>query len=175
MKRLALSALITIGVLGLGACGSPATAVGSTPPPQATAEPTDAAAAPTEPAAAPEIPTVAPAAGNPTRVEITLADNTIASTMSSFTAGVPYTFVISNTGRREHNFNITPPVDVVGSLDAALANALLAVDGSQLPPGGSATVEFTFPADAVGADLEFNCLIRRHYDDGMRLQITVTG
>jgi uncharacterized cupredoxin-like copper-binding protein len=36
------------------------------------------------------------------------------------------------------------------------------------------TVNYTFPDSAVGAQLEFSCLIKRHYDDGMRLAITVT-
>jgi uncharacterized cupredoxin-like copper-binding protein len=108
-------------------------------------------------------------------VEITLADNTIASSLTSFQAGASYTFVISNHGRHEHNFNISPPVSVAGSINAALGGALLSVDETQIPPGGSTSVTFTFPETAVGAALEFNCLIRRHYDDGMRLDITVTS
>ena len=157
MKRLVLLSLLTIGVTVLSACASPA------PTPESTTQP-----GPTSQAAA-------PAAEAATQVQITLADNTIASTLTTFKAGVPYTFVIGNTGRHEHNFNISPPVAVAGSLDGAMKAALLSIDDSQIPPGGSTTVEFTFPASAVGAVLEFNCLIRRHYDDGMRLEITVTG
>jgi uncharacterized cupredoxin-like copper-binding protein len=108
-------------------------------------------------------------------VEITLADNTLASNLTTFKAGTAYTFVISNNGRHEHNFNISPPVSVAGSINAALGGALLSVDETQIPPGGSTSVTFTFPDTAVGAALELNCLIRRHYDDGMRLDITVTG
>jgi len=59
-------------------------------------------------------------------------------------------------------------------LDEANRTALLAVDQAQLNPGATATADYTFPDSAAGAQLEFSCLIRRHYDDGMLLPITVT-
>jgi uncharacterized cupredoxin-like copper-binding protein len=88
--------------------------------------------------------------------------------------GVPYTFVITNSGRHAHNFNINPPVAVAGSLDQALGSALLTVPQEQLGVGKTATVAFTFPDSAAGQLLEFSCLIRRHYEDGMHVDITVT-
>jgi len=115
------------------------------------------------------------AAGASTEVEVTLADNTITSSLSAFKVGVPYTFVIKNTGRHEHNFNINEPIAVAGSLDASLSSALLTVHQKDLPIGGSKTVLYTFTDAAIGKTLEFACLIRRHYDDGMRLAITVTN
>ena len=87
---------------------------------------------------------------------------------------MPYTFVITNTGRHAHNFNINPPVSITGSLEAAFDSALLVVPQEQLGVGDSTTVEFTFPESAAGQLLEFSCLIRRHYEDGMKLDITVT-
>jgi len=156
-KPLLVSILLAAAIL-LAACANP------TPP--ATQPAGATAAAPSVSAAA--------ASGSSTQVEVTLADNTIESSLTTFQVGVPYTFVIKNTGRHAHNFNINPPVDVAGSLDAALQGALLSVGQDQLPVGGSATVDFTFPASAVGTTLEFSCLIRRHYEDGMRLTITVT-
>jgi uncharacterized cupredoxin-like copper-binding protein len=117
--------------------------------------------------------TEAPAAsGN--QVTVTLADNTIDASTTTFQVGVPYTFVITNSGRHAHNFNINPPVSVAGSLDAALNSALLAVPQELLGVGKTATVEFTFPDSAAGQLLEFSCLIRRHYEDGMKVDITVT-
>jgi uncharacterized cupredoxin-like copper-binding protein len=172
MNRLHIVSAIALAALAMSACGSPAPAAAPTLPPEPTALPTETAVQPTAAAASP---TQEPAAAAPTTVEITLADNTIASSLTTFQAGVPYKFIVSNHGRREHNFNITPPVSVAGSIDAALNAALLSLDETQLPPGGSASIEFTFPDTAAGAALEFNCLIRRHYDDGMRVDITVTG
>jgi uncharacterized cupredoxin-like copper-binding protein len=119
--------------------------------------------------------TEAPAAsGSGNQVTVTLADNTINASTTTFKVGVPYTFVITNTGRHAHNFNINPPVSVAGSLEEALNKALLAVPQEQLGVGQSATVNFTFPDSAAGQLLEFSCLIRKHYEDGMHVDITVT-
>jgi uncharacterized cupredoxin-like copper-binding protein len=112
------------------------------------------------------------ASGN--QVTITLADNTIDASQTTFQVGVPYTFVITNSGRHAHNFNINPPVSVAGSLEEALNKALLTVPQEQLGVGATATAEFTFPDTAAGQLLEFSCLIRKHYEDGMHVEITVT-
>jgi uncharacterized cupredoxin-like copper-binding protein len=127
----------------------------------------------TQAPAQPEATEPDPAIGG-TQVEIALADNTIDASMTSFQVGVPYTFVITNAGQHAHNFNINPPVSVTGSLEGSFNSALLAVPQEQLGPGQTATVEFTFPEEAAGQLLEFSCLIRRHYDDGMKMDIVVT-
>ena len=175
MKRITLFAMLAIIVTLLSACGSPAPAAEPTAVP---AQPTEMAmptvAEPTQPALTEPAPTTAPET-SAIRVEIKLADNTINSTVTSFKTGVPYTFVISNRGRHEHNFNVAPPVALAGGYAEALAQALLAVDETQIPPGSSLTVDFTFPDSAAGATLEFSCLIRRHYEDGMRQDITVSN
>lgn len=151
VKRLLLLSSISAALLFLTACGTSASAQSSAPQ----------AAAPT-------------AADGSTEVDVTLADNTIQSSLTTFKAGVLYRFVIINNGNHLHNFNINPPADSAGGLDAALSKALLSVTQDKLPIGGGTTVEYTFPASSVGQKLEFSCLIRRHYEDGMRLPITVT-
>jgi len=173
MKRITLLILIAVPMLLVTACGSAtpvATDVPATEVPPTQPAPTEAV--PTQPSAG-ETATAVPAGGS-TQIDITLADNTIDSPVTTFQVGVPYTFVITNAGRHGHNFNISTPVSEVGSLEAALQTALLAVPQSELGPGASVTVEYTFPADAAGKNLEFSCLIRMHYQDGMLLPITVT-
>lgn len=169
MKRITLLFIVVLIMLFAAACGSP-TAASTEAPVQS--EPTQAPAA-TEPPAQSGA-TEAPAAGSATQVDVTLADNTIDTSMTTFQVGVPYTFVITNAGQHAHNFNINPPVSVAGSLEGAFNAALLVVPQEQLGPGQTATVEFTFPDSAAGQLLEFSCLIRRHYDDGMKLDITVS-
>jgi uncharacterized cupredoxin-like copper-binding protein len=163
MKRVTSLFIVTSVMFLVAACASPT--------PAATQEP--AQPAPTEAPTQSGATESAPVTGG-TQVDITLADNTIETNMTSFQVGVPYTFVITNTGRHAHNFNINPPVSVAGSLQQALDSALLAVPQEQLGVGQSTTVEFTFPDTAAGQLLEFSCLIRRHYDDGMKVDITVT-
>ncbi len=116
---------------------------------------------------------VIPQTGNGTKVAIELADNTITPSTTTFKVGMPYTFVITNIGKHTHNFNINPPVSAAGSENAALNQALLAVPQDQLGPGQTVTMQFTFPASAAGKQLEFSCLIKRHYEDGMHVNINV--
>jgi uncharacterized cupredoxin-like copper-binding protein len=172
MKRITPLFIFILIAFLVAACGS-STPVATQAPvqPAATEVPSEPAA--TEaPAQSDATETVTVTGG--TQVDITLADNTIETSMTTFQVGVPYTFVVTNTGTRAHNFNINPPVSVAGSLEGALNSALLVVPQEQLGPGASATVEFTFPDTAAGQLLELSCLIRRHYDDGMKVDITVT-
>ena len=159
MKRITFFFIVLVSSLFIAACNASASA------PQGSTQPalTSASAA------------QAPASsGAGTQVTVTLADNTIASSLTTFQAGVPYIFIIKNTGNHAHNFNISTPVSTTGSEDASLESALLAVTQDKLPVGGGTTVSYTFPASSIGAQLEFSCLIKRHYEDGMRLAITVT-
>ena len=175
MKRIAFTLLIATAFL-LAACGSSAPTATQPPvvePPAATEPPVlepTATQPPVQPAATNTSP--APVSGN--EVIITLADNTITTSQTTFQAGVTYTLVITNNGHRLHNFNINPPISMAGSLDAALAQALLIVTKENIEPGETYRVDFTFPASAVGQQLELSCLIQRHYDDGMIVPITVT-
>ena len=171
MKRIAFALLIITALL-LTACGS-STPAATQPPvvePSAATEPPVAA---TQPPVQPAATDTSPAAVSGNEVVITLADNTITTSQTTFQAGVTYTFVITNNGHRLHNFNINPPISAAGSLDAALAQALLTVTKENIEPGETFRVDFTFPASAVGQQLEFSCLIQRHYDDGMIVAITV--
>jgi len=171
MKRIALiSSLAGIMMLATACGGSAPAATEAAPQPAATEIPAQPAA--TEAPAQIATTDVAPTAS--IQVDITLTDNKIESSITEFKVGVPYTFVITNAGRHAHNFNISTPVSKAGSLENALSTALLAVKQDQLGTGASATVEFTFPDSAAGTSLEFACLIRRHYEDGMLLPITVT-
>jgi uncharacterized cupredoxin-like copper-binding protein len=115
------------------------------------------------------------ASSGATEVDVTLGDYTIESSLATFKVGVPYRFVIINNGNHQHNFNIAAPVEKTGSVNASLNSALLTVPEDKLPIGGGTTVLYTFPASAAGQQLEFSCLIRLHYEKGMRLAITVTN
>ena len=162
MKKISPLFIVLLMMLFVSACSS-STSTATQPPTQPAATEAPSQSGATEASAT---------SGN--QVTITLADNTIDASQTTFQVGVPYIFVITNSGRHAHNFNINPPVSVAGSLEEALNKALLAVPQEQLGVGATATAEFTFPDTAAGQLLEFSCLIRKHYEDGMHVDITVT-
>ena len=106
MKRIVLMCLVALVLPLVSACGSAAPAA-----------PTVAAATQSSTAAG----------GEPTQVEVTLADNTISSSLTTFKVGVPIPSSSRITGSHQHNFNINQPVSVTGSQDASLKSALLTV------------------------------------------------
>jgi uncharacterized cupredoxin-like copper-binding protein len=173
MKRHASLFIVVLVMFLIAACGNPATTQPAQPVTATQPEAVEVLPA-TEPPAQSGATEEVPVSGSGTQVDVTLEDNTIETSVTSFQVGVPYTFVITNAGEHAHNFNINPPVSVAGSLQQALDSALLVVPQEQLAPGQTATVEFTFPDTAAGQLLEFSCLIRRHYDDGMKMDITVS-
>jgi uncharacterized cupredoxin-like copper-binding protein len=169
MKKITLLVVVVFAMIIAAACGASAPAVTEVPVSQPVATEPAIQPAAIQPAA------TEPVAGtNSTEVEVTLGDNTIDSSLTTFQVGVPYTFIITNKGNHAHNFNIAQPISVAGSLDSALQNALLAVPKDQLGGGAQVTVQYTFPDSTAAAQLEFSCLIQRHYNDGMKLAITVT-
>ena len=170
MKRISPLFSIILTIFLAAACSSATSTATQAPAQPAVTEGSSQSPATQAPAATDGV----PASGSGSQVDVTLADNTIDVSTTTFQVGVPYTFVITNKGKHAHNFNINPPVSVSGSLEGALNNAFLSVPQDQLGPGQSATVEFTFPDAAAGQLLEFSCLIRRHYEDGMKADITVT-
>jgi uncharacterized cupredoxin-like copper-binding protein len=186
MKRLIIFGIFL--ALALTACGAPAASEPAVSAPeqapiqeqtaheQPTAEANDPAPAPVEEAA----PTTEPesaqpaASGEAIEVIITLGDNWVMSSQTTFKVGVPYKFVVINGGNRVHNFNINKPAEMTtNGIRAALDNAILKIPNEQLQPGMTATVEFTFTEAAPAGTLEFSCLIERHYRSGQILPIIV--
>src|SRR3990170_4072369 len=122
MKNFITLLAFAFAILVVSACGNPSTPVAQSAPTSVPTQPpaVDYGAPADQPTA-----TQAAPAGGSARVEITMADNTIRASQTTFQVGVPYTFVVINSGDRAHNFNINPPISVAGSLNAALDQALL--------------------------------------------------
>jgi uncharacterized cupredoxin-like copper-binding protein len=114
--------------------------------------------------------------GSATDVKVTLTDFGVVSSSTQFSAGIPYTFTITNEGEVPHEFMFIPPV-MTGMADmhgeATHSTALIEVDESQLPPGATYILSYTFPSSAAGTELEIACHTPGHYEAGMRLPITV--
>jgi len=99
------------------------------------------------------------------QVQITETEFRIASSVTSFTPGTPYHFVITNKGHKEHSFFIMP------KSEPDMDNMALAVVPN-IAPGHTATLDYTFPASAAGSHPEFACHKKGHYQHGMHLVVT---
>jgi len=112
------------------------------------------------------------ASGNATTVTVTLTDFKIDSSLTSFSVGVPYHFVVTNKGAITHEFEIMPPGQAENTPDQLPKTALAGIKGNDLTPGTTKTLDYTFTQAPAGG-LEFACHMAGHYEAGMHLPITV--
>jgi len=110
-----------------------------------------------------------------TEVKITLKEFAIESSATDFQVGVPYHFVVTNEGLVEHEIMIMPPLMEGMAMDMEQLDktALAMIEASKLPAGATASFDYTFTEPASAGTLEFACHTPNHYEQGMKLQITV--
>ena len=113
------------------------------------------------------------ASGGATQVQVTLTDFKIDSSLTTFSTGVPYHFVVTNKGAVAHEFVIMPPEQAAQSSEAQLpSTALAGIAGKDLAAGATKTLDYTFTQAPAGG-LEFACHLPGHYEAGMHTPITV--
>lgn len=118
------------------------------------------------------------AQGNTNEVKITLTDFGIESSRTSFEAGVPYHFVVTNKGAIEHEIMLMAPLtedqmSMNMDMEEMDKMALAHVEADELQTGDTAEFDYTFTEPAPAGTLEFSCHIAGHYEAGMKLPITV--
>ena len=106
-------------------------------------------------------------AGAPGEVHVILSEFAIASSLTTFTPGVPYHLAITNRGQVNHELRISPPGVQGGPGEIA------AVDEMTLQPGTTHAIDVIFPESARSTALEFACHLPAHYEFGMHLAVTV--
>ncbi len=106
-------------------------------------------------------------------VQVTLSDNKIDSSLTTFTAGMPYHFVVTNTGHVAHQFAMNPMgMDMEHmSVDEMHHAALYMYDS--VAPGETRMFDYTFASSTAGQSLEFVCGTQGHYAAGMQLPFMV--
>jgi len=104
----------------------------------------------------------------------TASGQTVESDLTTFKVGVPYHFIVENTGDRTHELMIIQPIEP-GTMDMEEmdAMALHVIEEDDLTPGSTAEFDYTFGADEVGKPLELACYLEGHYEAGMHAGITV--
>jgi uncharacterized cupredoxin-like copper-binding protein len=112
--------------------------------------------------------------GSPVQVQVTLHDFSIDSSLTTFSVGVPYHFVVTNKGAVDHEFAIMPPEQgAQGSETQLPSTALAGILGKDLTPGATKTLDYTFTKAAPAGSLEFACHLPGHYEAGMHTPIVV--
>lgn len=112
--------------------------------------------------------------GSRTPVQVTETDFKIASSVTTFTPGTSYHFVVKNLGNIAHEFMMMPKAEgsmsgmPMGNMDSM---ALAKVDN--IVPGQSKTLDYTFPSSATGSHPQFACYYPGHYEAGMKLDVIV--
>jgi uncharacterized cupredoxin-like copper-binding protein len=93
--------------------------------------------------------------------------------LTTFEVGVPYRFIVENTGTRTHELMIIEPIEP-GTMDMEEMDemALAVVEADDLGPGSTYEFDYTFSADSAGQPLEFACYLEGHYEAGMHQTIT---
>ncbi len=106
-------------------------------------------------------------------VQVTLSDNKVDSSLTTFTAGMPYHFVVTNTGQVAHQFVMLPMGMGMEhmSVDEMHHAALYMYDS--VAPGETRTFDYTFAMSTAGQSLEFACGTQGHYAVGMQLPFMV--
>jgi uncharacterized cupredoxin-like copper-binding protein len=111
----------------------------------------------------------------PTDVTVTLRDFKVTSSVTTYKVGVPYRFVVTNSGSVNHEFMVVTPPKPGESSDDLDKEALGRIDDASFPPGTTQTVTVTFTQPVPSGTLEFACHVPGHYEQGMHLPITVTA
>lgn len=107
-------------------------------------------------------------------VQITETDFKINSSVTSFTPGKTYHFVVTNAGKTAHELMIMPKSE--GSMDGMSMgdmDGMALASISNINPGETRTLDYTFPSSAAGSHPELVCYLPGHYEAGMKQTVTV--
>jgi len=111
-------------------------------------------------------------------VQVTVKEFGIESSVTEFQTGIPYHFIVTNSGTVDHEIMIMPPLaeDQTGmGMDMGTMDqmALAMIPAEDLTPGTTKSFDLTFTEAAAAGTLEFACHTPGHYEAKMKLPITV--
>lgn len=106
-------------------------------------------------------------------VQVTLSDNNVSSSLTTFTAGMPYHFVVTNSGQVAHQFVMIPMGMGMEhmSVDEMHHAALYIYDS--VTPGETRMFDYTFASSTAGQSFQFACGTQGHYAAGMQFPFMV--
>lgn len=153
MKRLlVLTLVLTLSLLVLSGCVRDTTA----------AQKTTAVASPT--------------ASGTHQVQIDETDFKIASSITTFTSGTAYHFIVTNHGQIAHEFMILPKsMGNMSGMSMDIMDTMALAKAENIAPGQTVTLEYTFASSERGSHPEFACYYPGHYEAGMKQDVAVTS
>ena len=109
----------------------------------------------------------------PQTVQVTLSDTRVDSSLTTFTAGMSYHFVVTNSGQVAHQFVMIPMGMGMEqmSVDQMHHSALYMYDS--VAPGETRMFDYTFAMSTGSQSFEFACGTQGHYAAGMQLPFMV--
>jgi hypothetical protein len=103
------------------------------------------------------------------KVTVTLTDSTLESSVTTFTAGLVYSFVVTNKGKNVHDFIIrTRPNGPVTNPQSGVL-----YDTKELQPGTTRSFSFAFPLSAPQSQVQFASEYAGPNANGAGIQIPV--
>jgi uncharacterized cupredoxin-like copper-binding protein len=120
-------------------------------------------------------PSAAPSGSAATRIEVTLTDALkIEPATITVPAGVPVTFVVTNSGATEHEFYLGDEAAQAAHEEEMQTGGMMHDDADGISLEAGETKELTHTFDEAGETLA-GCHVAGHYPGGMKATITVTG
>ena len=109
----------------------------------------------------------------PQTMQVTLSDNKVEASSTTFTAGMPYHVVVKNMGHVAHQFAMMPMGMNMEhmSVDEMHHSALFMYD--IVAPGKTRTFNYTFASSSAGQSFEFVCGTQGRYGAGMQVPFMV--
>jgi len=115
---------------------------------------------------------LSPASEQQSLVQVTETEFHIASSVTTFSPGTTYHFVVTNNGQTAHEFMIMPkamgPLENMSTMDK---RALAYVEN--IVPGQTKSFDYTFSSSTAHSHPEFACYYPGHYEAGMELGVMV--
>ena len=113
-------------------------------------------------------------AGEPVTVDVIANEYAFESSLTTFKVGVPYRFVVNNTGDEEHELMFVEPIAPgTMSMEEMDEMAIAHIEDEDLQAGDTATIDVTFEQAYPAGTLEMACHVEQHYEKGMVLPIVV--
>ena len=105
-------------------------------------------------------------------VHVTISDSGITADPSTFYAGTPYHFVVTNTGQVTYQFIMGRGGWGCCRMPMGWRHQMTPYLSSQIAPSETKTFDYTFPASAVGPYFGFGCY-QQGEQEGMWYRATV--